>query len=973
MSKSENDPQDSSPRTRPPDVRAGRRPVSIEDVMAQAQARMERGGPPTARPAGGSPSRFPGGCLSLVVLAVVLFLLGPVLLEMSVDWQWFGSLGLQGVFGTRLQAGLLVFLVGFVVALVFLLVNWSIARRIVRPGQLFPGQQPSVPPWLLGLGSLGGSIIAALLFGLIAGGGWSRVLAFFNHTAFGTTDPLFNLDIGFYVFELPLYEFLRGWALSLLVVTAIGAAILYSTRPGLLAGGGRFDPDHRLVAHFTLLGVAFLLLMALGYWFDSYDLLFSDHASFYGASYTDVHARLVAFQILMVITALIAVLLLVNLRLRALVPLGIAAGVWILAQVLIGGLYPGFVQNFTVKPAESDKERPYIQNNITATRAAFSLENFNERRADAATALTRSDIASNQPLVNSIRLWDYRPLLTTYGQLQSLRPYYIFRGVDLDRYPLAGGEEQIMIAARELNPEGLSEQARTWQNQHLVFTHGYGVVASPVNEIENAGAPHFLVRDLPPVSEDPVLQVTRPQIYYGEAEDNYVVVRTGTQEFDYPAGDKDVTTTYDGSGGVVIGNFLNRVQLASYFGDFTLLISDLIHEDSRVLFHRDIHDAVVRVAPFLHYDADPYIVVADGKLYWIQDAYTTTDRYPNSTPHAIEDDSANYIRNSVKVVIDAYTGSMDFYVVDSKDPLIATYRRIFPTLFKDESAMPAALRAHVRYPEGLFNIQAETYDTFHMTDPQVFYNRGDVWKVPFGNRTESAAPLEAYYTMMRLPGETKNEFMLMVPFTPVNKQNMIAWMAARGDAPDYGRVDVIRFPSNTIVFGPQQVDAQVNQDPAISSQLTLWSQSGSQVLRGNLLVLPIANSVLYVQPLFLQATSSGSIPELKRVIAATGGQVGIGEDLPAALEAMFGSRAQPPPTTGPGTPTPVAGSPVPLNTPGGPTPALSCQGDARSLSADALLHYQRAQDALKTSDWPTYGREQALVEADLRCLQQVTR
>jgi uncharacterized protein len=487
------------------------------------------------------------------------------------------------------------------------------------------------------------------------------------------------------------------------------------------------------------------------------------------------------------------------------------------------------------------------------------------------------------------------------------------------------------------------------------------------------------VRDLPPVSEDPALTVTRPQIYYGEAEDNYVVVGTGTQEFDYPEGEQDKMTTYTGGGGVAVGNFLNRIQLAAYFSDFTLLISSYINDSSRVLFHRDIHDAVVRVAPFLRFDTDPYVVIADGKLYWIQDAFTTTDRYPNSTPIDMDEGPANYIRNSVKVIIDAYTGAMDFYVVDPKDPVIATYRAIFPTLFKDGAAMPAALRAHLRYPERMFNIQAQMYDTFHMTDPQVFYNRGDAWRAPFGNGSDTNAPLEAYYTMMRLPGETKNEFMLMLPFTPASKQNMIAWMAGRGDAPDYGRVDVIRFRSNTIVFGPQQIDATINQDTQVSGQLTLWSQSGSQVLRGNLLVIPVANSVLYVQPLFLQATSS-PLPELKRVIAAAGGRVGMGEDLNAALDAMFGAPAPSgvPPSMGGGTPTP-GGTPGAVRTPGGlgtptlPGTAGACVGDARTLSADALDHYQRAQDALRISDWATYGREQAQVEADLRCLQQVTR
>ncbi|HMA35949.1 MAG TPA: UPF0182 family protein, partial [Chloroflexia bacterium] len=581
------------------------------------------------------------------------------------------------------------------------------------------------------------------------------------------------------------------------------------------------------------------------------------------------------------------------------------------------------------------------------------------------------------------RLWDYRPLLQTYGQLQSLRPYYVFKGVDIDRYPLAGGEAQVMISARELNPDGLASQAQTWVNQHLVYTHGFGVVAIPVNQIENSGQPHFLVHDLPPVSEDPVLAVTRPQIYYGEAEDNYVFVRTGAQEFDYPSGDHDVTTVYSGTGGVAVGSFLNRLQLAAYFGDFTIMLSDYIHDDSRVLFHRDIHDAVQRVAPFLRYDGDPYVVVVDGKIYWIQDAFTISDRYPNATPYSVASldpnsdtgtDQINYIRNSVKVVIDAYSGAMDFYVVDAKDPVIATYRRIFPTLFKDQAAMPAGLQAHLRYPEELFNIQAQMYDTFHMTDPSVFYNRGDAWKAAFGNGTDTSAPLEAYYTMMRLPGEQKNEFMMVVPFTPASKQNMIAWMAARADAPDYGRVDVIRFPSNTIIYGPQQIDATINQDPQISGQISLWNQSGSQVLRGNLLVLPIANSVLYVQPLFLQATNN-ALPELQRVIAASGGQVGIGVDLNSALDVMLGAPAQnPPPTTGGGgTPTVVAGTPAAGSTPVDLTPAGACTGDVHSLSVDALAHYQRAQDALKVSDWATYGREQTAVEADLRCLQQVTR
>ncbi len=956
-------------------------PISDFDPDARVQARTRGARRPPAPPAGRN-GGFPGGCAGLIGLVVLLFLLGPVLLEMSVDWQWFGSLGFQSVFGTRISAAIGTFAVGFVIAAAFLAVNWLIARRVAVPRDLFAGQQLPISANMLRLGILVGIGVAALLLAFAAGGEWSKILTYFNHTGFGSSDAVFGQDIGFYVFELPFYEFLRGWGIGLIVVAAIGAGLIYATRPSLLGAGGRFAPDPRMVAHGTALGVAFLILTAVGYWFQTYDLLFSDHKALYGASYTDVNARLAALRILAVVTLGIGLLLLVNLRRRALLPLAVGVGVWIVAQVVIGGVYPGLVQSFVVTPAEQDKEAPYITNNIQATRAAFGLDRFQERPAPVAAQLSPTDVQTNNDLVNSIRLWDYRPLRDTYSQLQSLRTYYVFNGVDLDRYKLAGGEQQVMISARELNSNALPSQARSWVNQHLVYTHGYGVVASPVNQIENAGQPHFLVHDLPVVSEDPALAVTRPQIYFGEAEDNYAVVNTTAKEFDYPSGSGDATTTYTGTGGVRIGGFSNRLQLASYFGDFTFLISEYIQSDSRVLLHRDIHEAVQRVAPFLTYDKDPYIVVAGGKLYWIQDAYTTSDRYPNSSPYDQGDSSINYIRNSVKVVIDAYTGAMDYYVVDAKDPVIATYRRIFPTLFKDGSALPPALQVHLRYPEGLFNIQAQQYGLFHMTDPSVFYNRGDAWHVPFGNTSGGSdaptnVPLEAYYTMMRLPGDKGLQFMLMVPYTPASKPNMIAWMAARGDAPDYGRVDVIRFPSNTVVYGPQQINSFINQDPQISSQLTLWNQSGSHVLLGNLLVLPLGGSVLSVQPLFLQATNS-PLPALKRVIASAGGQVGMGDNLTAALAAMFGAQAQnPPPITPAGAGTPSAGGTLPPGTPALLTPGLpsgtaaACVGDTRSLSSAALDHYQRAQDALKISDWATYGREQAQVEAALRCLQQV--
>jgi uncharacterized membrane protein (UPF0182 family) len=959
-----------------------RRPTIIDaDPPPPPQPRARRGGSPPSVTSRGAGQGFPLGWGALVALFLLLFVFGPILLEMSVDWQWFGSLGLQSVYGTRLGAGLGAFALGTVIAVVFLAANWLLARRVAAP-RIAPVNGPElVPASVLRRVSSVAMIVVGLVFGLIAGGAWSRALVFADHSAFGTADPIFNQDIGFYMFELPFYEFLRSWALGLIVMALIGAAIIYATRPALFVVSDRFAPDHRVLAHVTVLAATFLGLMAVGYWFQAYDLLFEQHKAVFGAGYTDVNARLIALRILTGITVIIALLVLANLRLRAVRPLLVAVGVWILAQVVVGGVYPGLVQAIVVTPAEQDKESPYIDHNIKATRAAFGLSAFKEQDAPVAAQLQAADINTNRDLVNNIRLWDYRPLRQTYSQLQSLRPYYVFQGVDLDRYKLAGGEEQVMISARELNTDDLPTQAHTWQNIHLVYTHGYGVVASPVNRIENAGQPHFLVRDLPVVSDDPALAVTRPQIYFGEAEDNYAVVGTTALEFDYPKGATDATTTYTGTGGVRIGGFLNRLQLATYFGDFTLLISEYIQPDSRALFHRNISDAVSRVAPFLTYDPDPYIVIADGKLYWMQDAYTTSDRYPYSSPTDVGDRSINYIRNSVKVVIDAYDGSMTYYVMDTKDPVVATYRKIFPALFKDGSEMPASLQAHIRYPEQLFNIQAQQYSLFHMTDPSLFYNRSDAWRVPFGNGGSGAnepasQPLEAYYTMMRLPGESQVEFMLMVPFTPSSKPNMIAWMAARGDAPDYGRVDVIRFPSSTVVYGPQQISAFISQDPQISSQLSLWNQSGSQVVLGNLLILPLGGSVLSVQPLFLQATAQNSVPALKRVITSAGGQVGMGETLADALTAMFKAQALNPANGDLGTPPPAGLTPLatpPLLTPGLPGTPLACTGDARSLSNSALDHYERALAAQRAGDWATYGSEQAQVEAALRCLQQVTR
>lgn len=910
-------------------------------------------------------------------IAILLVLIIPSLLaEMITDYMWFGSQDLAEVYTTRLWLSLGVLAAAALVAAIFLWVNWSLAWRTLSPAKLYEGQKEPLPQ---GLGRgiiLAAAVILGLFLGLVASGEWSTILLYLNGGQFGQTDPIFNNDVGFYVFEMPFFRLLRGWIFLLLVLTIIGAAVIYAlgSLPQItrqveeVQKSGRtssinFALDRRAALHLSLLGAVLLLLFAAGYWLDRYDLLYSSRAAAYGAGYTDVNAKLPSLYIMMGVAVAMAVLLLVNLRVRTWKLLAGALGLWLVALVLVGGVYPSFVQNFIVKPSEFQLERSYIENNIAATRRAFGLDKFREREVPALESVTQAQLADNRNTVENIRLWDYRPLLDTYAQLQEIRTYYAFGEVDIDRYNIGGVQKQVMLSARELSSNQLSEQVGTWQNRHFVYTHGYGAVVSPVNEIEGEGLPRLLVKDIPPVTDTPELKITQPRIYYGEQADEYVFVNSTQQEFDYPAGDSNQFTKYDGRGGVEISNFFTKLLFAVRFGDGNVMLTDYITPQTRVLFHRNIHGAIPLLAPFLVYDHDPYLVISEGRLFWMQDAYTISDRYPYATPHP---DGFNYIRNSVKVVVDAYHGTASFYVSDPTDPLVQAYRRIFPQLFKDLDQMPAGLRSHIRYPEDLMNWQASMYATFHMTDPQVFFSKEDVWTVPSGSQDDTSEALEAYYVNMQLPGDDKQGFMLILPFTPSGRDNMIAWMAGRSDGEDYGKVDVIRYPKQQLVYGPRQISARINQDPVISQQITLWNASGSSVRRGNLLIVPIGNSVLYVEPLFLQATAS-RFPELKRVIVATGNSVGIGSNLAEALNVAFkiapativddGTGAQP-------SSTPVAGvTPQPASTPRA--------GSAAELTQSAQRHYDLAQEALQESDWTAYGRELEALKADLDALARL--
>src|SRR6058998_245007 len=619
--------------------------------------------------------------------------------------------------------------------------------------------------------------------------------------------------------------------------------------------------------------------------------------------------------------------------------------VWVLGL----GVYPAFLQRLRVAPNELEAERPYLEANIRMTRAAYGLDRIQEKEFPADENLDARALARNEATLKNIRLWDYRPLLRTFAQLQEIRTYYKFVDVDNDRYVVNGEYRQLMLSPRELSYQHL--QSRIWINEHLTFTHGYGAVVGPVNRITAEGLPEFLVKDIPPQSSGGFPKITRPQIYYGEVSNEYVLVKTKSQELDYPSGDQNVYTSYSGLGGIPLSSFFRKVAFAMRFGEIKILLSNDLTEQSRIMMYRTVGQRVRQIAPFFRFDRDPYMVINDdGRLVWMLDGYTTTDRYPYSDPVP---GVGNYIRNSVKVTMDAYDGTVTFYRADDTDPIVRAYGRAFSGLLKPLDQMPEALRRHIRYPEDFFSIQARKYATYHMKDPQVFYNKEDLWTLPRRAVEGRERDMEPYYTIMRLPGEQKEEFILLTLFNPARRDNMIAWMAARSDPPSYGRLIVFNFPKQKLVYGPRQIDARIDQDPVISQQLSLWNQRGSTVIRGSLLAIPIDQSLIYVQPLYLAASEQGALPELRRVIVAYGNQIAMEPTLEQSLARIFGGRA---PVTA--AAPPAAGAPSDGAT------------GVRQLVQRAWESWTRAQDALRRSDWAAYGAEQKRLEEALRGLTQ---
>ncbi len=913
----------------------------------------------------------------LGVVMILLYITLNTLKSIYVDWLWFDGVGYRSVYSKVVTTQLWLFLGGAGIFLLYFGANAFLAARPVlrtpAPG-LDENEAASLRRIYL-LTLIAGSIFLALIFGTIAATHWDVVLVYLDGEPFGIKDPQFGRDIGFYVFDLPALRFFHGWAMGVAVMTVLVAAGLYLFRFLMLGTDAAATRQSRV--HLALLLVMIVALFLFRYWMDRFDLNFSTNGVVYGATFTDVHARLPFTYVSMALAALTGMALLASVAGRSvMLPIG-AAGVWVVVLVLGGSVYPATMQRFTVQPNELQKERAYIERNIEATRAAFGLDQIEEKPFPAAEAVTKQEIAANPETLNNIRLLDVRPLLQTYGQIQLIRPLYQFTDVDIDRYEIDGVTRQVMVAARELSPNNLPVSAQSWVNKRLQFTHGYGIVMSPVNEVVQEGLPNLYLRDIPVTGK---LPVTRPEIYYGEEPDHYVIVKTTDEEFDYPVGDGNAQTVFEGEGGASLGSLINRLAFAWEFGDVNILIAGSLTSESRILFRRNVQQRIHTLAPFLTLDHDPYLVLADGKLYWLQDAYTASSHYPYSQPLGRGQTATtqplagnNYIRNSVKVVVDAYDGSTTLYLVDEEDPIIRTYAKIFPDLLTPLEEMPESLKQHLRYPEGLFLAQVDQYRTYHITDPGVLYNKEDIWSIPTEIFDDQDVLLEPYYVTMRIPGESTEEFALILPLTPARRQNTIAWVAARSDGDNYGKLLSFRFPTNALVFGPRQVESRIDQDPAISAQFSLWSQSGSNVIRGNLLMIPIGNGNLFVEPVYLQSASS-QLPELKRVVVVNGNRIAMEPTLERSLAVVFGEADSSLPTAGTTLPTPTttpSASPTPSPGPGTPTAtAPPISGNVAELARQAEAAFDRAQAALQQGDFAKYGEEIGLAQ---RLIDEIVR
>ena len=868
--------------------------------------------------------------LPLFLIAVVLVAIfgSRTALSYYVDALWFASLGYVNVFWKSWELAWAVFVV-FAAATFVILYGWFLAlwqvhqRDLPHDRALVIGHQQLNLPLRRTLRLLGTlvSLLIALLSGAALMAQWPTFALFWNaaRSSNSSLDPVFRKPLSFYLFTLPAWQTICGWLMVLAIAGCIGAVAFM-----VLSGGNRALQRDRESLRLPLpwrgasLSFAFLLLvLAAQVYINRFGAMLEPHTVFSGVNYTDAHVTITGMLLVAIALLLGAVIAAVNAVRRSRASWLVASVLPAVACYLIVQIVAWYVSSFVVKPNQLDRERPYIAWNIDGTRHGWNLDQVSQQEFPADTTVQAADPAGNQPTLQNIRLWDWHALQDTLRQIQEIRTYYDFPDIDIDRYRIDGQMREVMLAARELSVDKLPDSSRNWINEKLIYTHGYGITMNPVNGFTPEGLPTLMLSNMPVQSTVPDFTITRPEIYFGQMTNTDVYVKTHQQEFNYPQGQSNNLTTYEGTGGIVLGALLRRILISADRGDlWKLPFSDDITPQSRLLMRRNIFNRVQALAPFLTWDPDPYIVIGDdGRLYWMLDAFTTSDSYPDSTHYPLGDDSANYMRNSVKVVVDAYNGDATFYVFDQQDPILAAWRRIFPSLFRDATAMPPDLRRHIRYPQLLLEEQAAVYGLYHMSDPEVFYNREDLWTVASelgmsDSGEQQTRTMEPNYVLMNLPGEPSTEFVEILPFTPANRNNLIGWIAGRSDGANYGKAIVYDFPKTKLIDGPMQIEARIDQNAQLSGQLTLWNQQGSHVRRGTLLVIPCGRALLYAEPIYLQAQQS-PMPELRLVVLALQDRLAYGPSFQSAMSALFGGEtsslsaaAEPAEsTTTPATPT----------------------------------------------------------------------
>ncbi|MCP3682485.1 MAG: UPF0182 family protein [bacterium] len=876
-----------------------------------------------------------------IILAIFIFLSQMAIIY--TDYAWFDAIGFSQIFLISLKSKIFLFLAAAAAFFVFAGLNLFLASKLTKEKSFISAKF-----------RLTILIVLSLIIGLGISSQWFTVQQYLNQVPFDVVDPIFAKDVSFYIFTLPFYTAVWSFAVSCVALTLI-LVILFYLQTAISSIKSTFkqpqDPmqpkptfepgklfsvlKRKATTHISILISLFFVLLAVKHYLARFSIMYSEKGIVVGAGYTDVVIYLPIVKILMVLALVIAVLFLVLIPFFSKRPgtkklhiMAYIVAIYVLVAVLGTTAIPGLVQSFKVSPNEMNLEKEYIENNIRFTKLAYNLDDVEEKDFDVESSITPDLLDEYSETIDNVRILDWRPLTQTYKQTQEIRLYYDLSGIDIDRYNIDGKYTEVMLAPRELDQNQITQNAKTWMNLHMVYTHGYGIVMSPVNSVTKEGLPEFLIKDIPPTYtvDEEAIKISNPQVYYGEQHVEFVLTNTNTEEFDYPKGSTNEYTKYAGKGGVKLDSFIKKVMMAFRFKDIKILLSSDLTPESKIMFKRNIKERISTITPFVALDNDPYLVINDGELFWIQDAYTFTGNYPYSDKRG----QINYIRNSVKIVVGAFDGDVTYYMMDDSDPLINTYAKIFPDQFRSYDDMPDGLKEHIRYPEDLFKIQADIFNTYHMNDATVFYNKEDAWQVPYEiYGVGQQEPVDPYYVIMKLPGETEEEFVLMSAFTPIKKDNMISWMAARSDGENYGKLILYKFPKDKLVYGPLQVEAKFDQDSEISQQLTLWSQQGSQVTRGNLLVIPIKNSILYIEPLYIQA-EQGQLPELKRVLVSDGERVVMEENLGIALKALFGSSK----------------------------PKKDDTDEDKSVDElidDANLYYEQVLDSMNQQDWAAIG------------------